>query len=505
MVQFARPISDVAAGSWDDSAVGDNDGSHFDELIADDGSLTESDAVGNNTNTSNLDVELTNSGLTDPGGNINHIIRTRWLHDQAGRNMQANCELWQGVPGTGTLIATLQVDPDVGTTEATGAYTLTGTEADNITDYNDLHFRLWGRGTGGGPGRQLNVDLAEFEFPDGGTAHTATPTEAVGISDSTPHGLDAARSEDEAVGISDSTTRVHDAVRSRDEAVGITDDTPHVLDAVRSTDEAVGISDSVESKLVIQVEITESIGISDSTTRDLDSQRQVDEPVGITDDTTRVLDSVRQVDEPVGVTDDTPRVHDAERVIDESVGISDSTVDDLTQDKFETVTEAVGIADSTERVHDAIREVSEPVGVTDSILPARTIRVTITESIGISDSTSPAQDQIVEISEPVGISDDTAAARDLARTVTEPVGLNDDTAPATTAARTIIEPVGVTDTVTFTLGVANLIKVEITELIGITDSVVASGQPWWQPNPVGISAAPVGIDRRTPDKESPSS
>ncbi len=177
MAQFARPISDVAAGSWDDSAVGDNDGAHWDELVTDDGSLTESDAVGNNTNTTNLDVELTNSGLDDPVGNVTHVIRTRWLHDQSGRSMQGNCELWQGVPGTGTLIATLQVDPDVGTTEATGAYTLTGTEADNITDYNDLHFRLWGRGTGGGPNRQLNVDLAEFEFPDAPAGQTI----AVGV------------------------------------------------------------------------------------------------------------------------------------------------------------------------------------------------------------------------------------------------------------------------------------------------------------------------------------
>ncbi len=163
MAQFVRPIADVDAGSWDDSSVGDNDGSHFDELVADDNSKTESDAVGNNVNTTDLDVEGTNSGIDSPGSG-DQTIRVVWNSDQS-RDMTGHAELWQGVPDVGTLIAEATVEL-VDTTEVTTTHVLTGGEAANITDYNDLHFALWGRGTGGGPARTLQVDLLEFEIPD---------------------------------------------------------------------------------------------------------------------------------------------------------------------------------------------------------------------------------------------------------------------------------------------------------------------------------------------------
>ncbi len=164
MAQFVRPIADVDAGSWDDSSVGDNDGAHWDELVADDNSKTESDAVGNNVNTTDLDVEGTNSGIDDPAVSTGHIIRVVWNSDQS-RDMTGHAELWQGVPDTGSLIAEATVEL-VDTTEVTTTHSLTTGETDNITDYNDLHFALWGRGTGGGPARTLQVDLLELEIPD---------------------------------------------------------------------------------------------------------------------------------------------------------------------------------------------------------------------------------------------------------------------------------------------------------------------------------------------------
>ena len=174
MAQFVRPIADVDAGSWDDSSVGDNDGVHWDELVADDDSKTESDAVSNNVNTTDLDVEGTNSGITDPAVSTGHIIRVVW-NSSATDDMTGHAELWQGVPDTGSLIAEATVEL-VDTTEITTTHTLTAGEADAITDYNDLHFALWGRGTGGGPARTLQVDLLELEIPDAGGDAQATLT-----------------------------------------------------------------------------------------------------------------------------------------------------------------------------------------------------------------------------------------------------------------------------------------------------------------------------------------
>ena len=162
MAQFVRPIADVDAGSWATAPLW----SKIDEDIGGGGDdvTIASDAVGNNVNTSDLDLEGTNSGITDPAVSTGHILRVLWASDQS-RDITGHFELWQGVPDTGSLIAEATVEL-VNTTEVETAYTLTGTEADAITDYNDLHFALWGRGTGGGPARTLVVDAAELEIPN---------------------------------------------------------------------------------------------------------------------------------------------------------------------------------------------------------------------------------------------------------------------------------------------------------------------------------------------------
>ncbi len=186
MAQFARPVSDIADGSWASTPFW----SKIDEDIGGGGddSTVSSEAVANATNTSSLDLEGTNTGLTDPVSEIGHILRVLWASSSA-RDITAHFELWQGVPGTGTLIADNSIAL-TDATEVTTAYTLTTTETNNITDYNDLHFRLWGRGLGGGPDRSLVVDAIELEFPDafsgitlpliGPVATVNTPTQVFG-------------------------------------------------------------------------------------------------------------------------------------------------------------------------------------------------------------------------------------------------------------------------------------------------------------------------------------
>lgn len=164
MAQILVPTATDAAGSWtpadphlavdDDSTVSPTG----DDVVA------TSEGVGNNTATTNLDLAL--GAGSDPVSSTGHVIRARWNHSDPSRSLQAHAELWQGVPGTGTLVASLDSAADVGATEVLGEYTLTATEADAITDYSALHLRLWGFGTGGGPGRSLVVDLVELELPD---------------------------------------------------------------------------------------------------------------------------------------------------------------------------------------------------------------------------------------------------------------------------------------------------------------------------------------------------
>jgi len=159
--QIARPDADEATGSWSPAVFSDID---EDISIGGDDALAISDAVGNSVNTTNYDVRL--SDVSDPGVNTDHIIRVRWRRDTIYA-MEGNVALWEGVPGTGTLRATLQVAPDVGSTETTDTYTLSASEADAITDYTDLYYRIWGRGTFdvGGTARSLEIEAVEFEVP----------------------------------------------------------------------------------------------------------------------------------------------------------------------------------------------------------------------------------------------------------------------------------------------------------------------------------------------------
>jgi hypothetical protein len=171
MAQILVPAADVAVGSWTPAinawaSIDDDSGAN----PTGDGQLVTSDAVGNNTNTTNLDVSLATG--TDPASSTGHILRVRW-NCSGTQSLAANCELWQGVPDTGSLVASLTVTPTVGATEIESTHSLTAGEADAISDYTDLHLRLWGRGTAGGPARSLVVDLAELETPDAGTPPVA--------------------------------------------------------------------------------------------------------------------------------------------------------------------------------------------------------------------------------------------------------------------------------------------------------------------------------------------
>lgn len=168
MAQILVPVADLATGSWtvtplwskvdDDSTVNPSG----------DGTTISSD---NNTSPDNADLDL--AAGTDPNSSTDHILRARWNKDSSGGHViNAVLELWQGTPGTGTLIATLSV-VGIGILEVESTYTLTGTEADSITDYSALNLRLSRQGdTGGNPNgrRSLVVDLVEFEIPDAGAA-----------------------------------------------------------------------------------------------------------------------------------------------------------------------------------------------------------------------------------------------------------------------------------------------------------------------------------------------
>jgi len=160
VAQFIRPVSDVSTGSWTSTPLWSklDDNSDADLVTSDD-----------NTNPDTAELEGTNSGINDPTSNVNHVLRARIRKEASGgHNVTFNGRLYQGTGGGRSLIATV-TEADGSATMHTISATLSGTEADNISDYNDLYFEIERAGdTGGPPGNRRFFECAwiELEVPD---------------------------------------------------------------------------------------------------------------------------------------------------------------------------------------------------------------------------------------------------------------------------------------------------------------------------------------------------
>lgn len=152
MAQYGRPISDISTGNWATTPLwSDLD----DNLDAD--YITS----GKNPAADTFENALT-STLSDPSSSSGHIVRAR-LYCSKANNGTATVYVYQGT----TLIATYAIPGNLATAFTTYSYTLTGIEADNITDYTVLRIRVVVNGT-------ANVYVycawTELEIPDPVTA-----------------------------------------------------------------------------------------------------------------------------------------------------------------------------------------------------------------------------------------------------------------------------------------------------------------------------------------------
>lgn len=130
MAQVARPDSDVSiGGGWAVTPSG-TFYTTIDESVADD---TDHISTGNTGQTAKAGL----SNVTDPVSSTGHSITVRAKGSGAGA--EARVRLDQG----GTNIVPYTVVPGtIGTTYADYTLTLTGAQADAITDYNDLQLSM---------------------------------------------------------------------------------------------------------------------------------------------------------------------------------------------------------------------------------------------------------------------------------------------------------------------------------------------------------------------------
>lgn len=155
MAQYARPDSDVSAGSWTPSTGATLYG------VIDESSASDADYMELSGSPLDFTADIGLSSVTDPASSSGHTIRWREYAEGIAAAETLAVYLYQGA----SLIATLRTGSVTRLAWTDRSYTLSGAEADSITDYTDLRIRFTGSFTALGTDL-LRVSWAEMEVPD---------------------------------------------------------------------------------------------------------------------------------------------------------------------------------------------------------------------------------------------------------------------------------------------------------------------------------------------------
>lgn len=176
MAQWALPTGDNSGTSGSECA-GDGDANIFDEIDEGFGAGRGSgsgpdDATTAWTHVAQVDRSLTfkrfdTNSVTDPSSSSGHILRLRRAKGNGctpasnGIQVDSGMAILQGSTDIATDTATA-----IDATWTTQSLTLSGTQADSISNYADLKLEAWYVRVGGGSPRVLINSAMEFEVPD---------------------------------------------------------------------------------------------------------------------------------------------------------------------------------------------------------------------------------------------------------------------------------------------------------------------------------------------------
>jgi hypothetical protein len=221
MAQFARPSADlVTHAEWTEtpywSKIDDAGDAGADSVVIQNATPTTADIIA---------VDLTS--VTDPEASTGHIIRARFQKVAGAGTLRLTVQLRQGYVDEGTqgsLIATGLFDEGDAEVFETYTLTLSGTEADSITDYTDLQYRVWAARDTGATGRPIDVEYVEFEVPDaaGGASHERAGASSVAVTTSASGFKDAFGSGASSVAVTSAGSGFKEAFGSGSTSVVVT-------------------------------------------------------------------------------------------------------------------------------------------------------------------------------------------------------------------------------------------------------------------------------------------
>jgi hypothetical protein len=135
MAQFARPSADTVRTAWTDQAAGTtNIYTTIDEV-----SFSDADYIKTPAPPGTNEFETLLTTVTDPVSSVNHIMRWRRRKQPASGSSDINLTVRLLVA---TTQITSQADNTLPGTFTDTSYTLSGAEADAITNYADIRLEF---------------------------------------------------------------------------------------------------------------------------------------------------------------------------------------------------------------------------------------------------------------------------------------------------------------------------------------------------------------------------
>lgn len=196
MTQFARPDADQSFGGWTIAPLW----SKIDEDISG-GGTGDGATIQSSDNTVGDTCDIRLSDVQPPsGGTITAFVR--WNKSASGgHTINGVCEVWEGVPGVGTMRGQGLAN-NISEVEAATNFNVTG-----ITDYTNLYVRFIRNGSSGGsPGsrRSLVVEAFQLEVPDALTLKTSIDSPTVALSEAQASTVASDRTDTTPVSVAES-------------------------------------------------------------------------------------------------------------------------------------------------------------------------------------------------------------------------------------------------------------------------------------------------------------
>jgi hypothetical protein len=172
MAQFARPANDEAIGAWTGDPT-DTTGDRFENI--DEVSASDTDFVRAENDPSASVVEFGLATVDDPESSSDHVVRYRYQKGETGGGQPGTINLIVRLLQGTTTIASATHN-GISTGFVAGTFTLSGGEADSITDYADLRCEFEVDKSAGARTSWAEVSWFELEVPDAPITQTITPT-----------------------------------------------------------------------------------------------------------------------------------------------------------------------------------------------------------------------------------------------------------------------------------------------------------------------------------------